>query len=61
MEEISLSINDYASRESMHKYIEKQISDLRDSLESPFIEQRLADYYRGQIAALKQINSSITE
>ncbi len=45
----------------MHKYIEKQISDLRDSLESPFIEQRLADYYRGQIAALKQINAAITE
>ena len=61
MEEISLSINDYASRESMRKYIEKQISDLRDSLESPFIEQRLADYYRGQIAALKQISVAITE
>ena len=45
----------------MHKYIEKQISDLRDSLESPIIEQRLADYYRGQIAALKQINAAITE
>ena len=60
MNEKPLLIADFSSREALLKYIAESIDELHESLESPHVDQRVADYHRGHIAALKQIKSAIT-
>lgn len=60
MNDKTLLITDYSSREALLKYIAESIDELHESLESPHVDQRIADYHRGHIAALKQIKYAIT-
>lgn len=57
----SLSLNNYNATQVLTKHIDRRIDDLRESLEAPFIDPRLADYYRGRIAELKELKDSLTE
>ena len=57
----SLNLNNYNATQVLTKHIDRRIDDLRESLEAPFIDPRLADYYRGRIAELKELKDSITE
>ena len=57
----SLNLNNYTATQVLTKHIDRRIDDLRESLEAPFIDPRLADYYRGRIAELKELKDSITE
>ena len=60
MNDNALLISDFSSREALFKYITESIDELHESLESPYVDQRIADYQRGQIAALKQMKLAIT-
>lgn len=51
----------FTDRQVLLNYITTRLNDLRESLEAPFIDPRLADYYRGRIAELKELKESITE
>lgn len=57
----TLNLNSYNATQVLADYIDRRIEDLRESLEAPFIDNRLADYYRGRIAELKELKESITE
>lgn len=57
----SLNLNNYNATQVLTKHIDRRIEDLRESLEAPFIDPRLADYYRGRIAELKELKDSVTE
>ena len=57
----SLNLNNYNATQVLTKHIDRRIDDLRESLEAPFIDPRLADYYRGRIAELKELKDSLTE
>lgn len=57
----SLNLNNYNATQVLTMHIDRRIEDLRESLEAPFIDPRLADYYRGRIAELKELKDSITE
>ena len=61
MTSLSLNLNNYNATQVLTKHIDRRIDDLRESLEAPFIDPRLADYYRGRIAELKELKESITE
>ena len=37
----------FTDRQVLLNYITTRLNDLRESLEAPFIDPRLADYYRG--------------
>ena len=45
----------YSEREQLRVYATMRIDALRESLEAPLVEPRLADYYRGCIAELKDL------
>ena len=51
----------FTDRQVLLNYIITRLNDLRESLEAPFIDPRLADYYRGRIAELKELKDSLTE
>ena len=51
----------FTDRQVLLNYITTRLNDLRESLEAPFIDPRLADYYRGRIAELKELKDSLTE
>ena len=57
----SLNLNNYNATQVLTKHIDRRIDDLRESLEVTFIDPRLADYYRGRIAELKELKDSLTE
>ena len=57
----SLNLNNYNATQVLTMHIDRRIEDLRESLEAPLIDPRLADYYRGRIAELKELKDSITE
>lgn len=56
-----LDLNNYNATQVLTAHIDRRIEDLRESLEAPFIDPRLADYYRGRIAELKELKESISE
>lgn len=56
----ALVITDYSAKAALLEYTSSRIAELHESLESPTIDPRIADYYRGQIATLKQIKEQIT-
>lgn len=51
----------FTDRQTLLAYTTARIADLRESLEAPFIDPRLADYYRGRIAELKELKEQLTE
>lgn len=51
----------FTDQQVLLNYIITRINDLRESLEDQFIDTRLADYYRGRIAELKELKDSLTE
>ena len=53
-------ITDYSAKAALLEYTTSRITKLHESLESPMIDQRIADYYRGQIAILKQIKEQLS-
>ena len=61
MKSPTLNLNSYNATQVLTDHIDRRIEDLRESLEAPFIDPRLADYYRGRIAELKELKESITE
>lgn len=61
MSKAGLTITFANDQQALMNYINRRITDLRESLEAPFIDPRLADYYRGRIAELKELKDSITE
>ena len=61
MKSPTLNLNNYNATQVLTNHIDRRIEDLRESLEAPFIDPRLADYYRGRIAELKELKESITE
>lgn len=61
MKSPTMNLNRYNATQVLDDYIDRRIEDLRESLEAPFIDPRLADYYRGRIAELKELKESITE
>ncbi len=61
MKSPTLNLNSYNATQVLTNHIDRRIEDLRESLEAPFIDPRLADYYRGRIAELKELKESITE
>ena len=61
MKSPTLNLNSYSATQVLTNHIDSRIEDLRESLEAPFIDPRLADYYRGRIAELKELKESITE
>ena len=61
MKSPTLNLNSYNATQALTNHIDRRIEDLRESLEAPFIDPRLADYYRGRIAELKELKESITE
>ena len=52
MKSPALNLNSYNATQVLTDHIDRRIEDLRESLEAPFIDPRLADYYRGRIAEL---------
>lgn len=48
----------FTDQQVLLNYIITRINDLHESLDDQFIDTRLADYYRGRIAELKD---SLTE
>jgi hypothetical protein len=61
MSQAPLKMTGFTDRQALLTYTERRIEDLRLSLEAPFIDHRLADYYRGRIAELKELQENITE
>ncbi len=61
MKSPTLNLNSYNATQVLSNHIDHRIEDLRESLEAPFIDPRLADYYRGRIAELKELKESISE
>lgn len=61
MKSPALNLNSYNATQVLTNHIYRRIEDLRESLEAPFIDPRLADYYRGRIAELKELKESISE
>ena len=61
MKSPTLNLNSYNATQVLTDHIDRRIEDLRESLEAPFIDPRLADYYRGRIAELKELKDSVTE
>ena len=61
MSQSALKNMSFTDQQALMDHITTRLSDLRESLEAPFIEHRLADYYRGRIAELKELKDSITE
>lgn len=61
MKSPTLNLNSYNATQVLTNHIDRRIEDLRESLEAPFIDPRMADYYRGRIAELKELKESITE
>lgn len=61
MKSPTMNLNSYNATQVLTNHIDRRIEDLRESLEAPFIDPRLADYYRGRIAELKELKESITE
>lgn len=61
MKSPTLNLNSYNATQVLTNHIDRRIEDLRESLEAPFIDPRLADYYRGRIAELKELKESISE
>ena len=61
MKSPTLNLNSYNATQVLSNHIDLRIADLRESLEAPFIDPRLADYYRGRIAELKELKESISE
>ena len=61
MSKDALKFMNFADRQALLSYISRRIADLRESLEAPFIDPRLADYYRGRIAELKELKEQLTE
>ena len=55
MKSPTLNLNSYNATQVLTNHIDRRIEDLRESLEAPFIDPRLADYYRGRIAELKEL------
>ena len=61
MSQAPLKMTSFTDRQALLTYAERRIEDLRLSLEAPFIDHRLADYYRGRIAELKELKEQLTE
>ena len=61
MSKDALQFMNFADRQTLLAYTTARIADLRESLEAPFIDPRLADYYRGRIAELKELKDSLNE
>ena len=61
MSKDALQFMNFADRKTLLAYTTARIADLRESLEAPFIDPRLADYYRGRIAELKELKEQLTE
>ena len=61
MKSPTLNLNNYNATQVLSNHIDRRIEDLRESLEAPFIDPRLADYYRGRIAELKELKEQLTE
>lgn len=45
----------FTERDALRRYATTRIDDLRESLEALAVEPRMADYYRGRIAELKEL------
>ena len=56
-----LQVYDFTSKQTMLKYVDSRLSELRENLEATNIDHRLSDDYRGRIAELKQIKEYLTE
>ena len=61
MSKDALQFMNFADRQTLLDYTTARIADLLESLEAPFIDPRLADYYRGRIAELKELKEQLTE
>ena len=61
MSKDALQFMNFADRQALLSYINQRVADWRESLEAPFIDPRLADYYRGRIAELKELKEQLTE
>ena len=61
MSKDALQFMNFADRKALLSYINQRVADWRESLEAPFIDHRLADYYRGRIAELKELKEQLTE
>ena len=61
MSKAGLTITFADDQQALMNYINRRITDWRESLEAPFIDHRLADYYRGRIAELKELKEQLTE
>lgn len=61
MSKDALQFMNFADRQTLLAYTTARIADLRESLEAPFIDPRLADYYRGRIAELKELKEQLPE
>lgn len=61
MSKAGLTITFANDRQALMNYINQRVADWRESLEAPFIDPRLADYYRGRIAELKELKEQLTE
>lgn len=61
MSQSALKNMSFTDQQALMDHITTRLSDLRESLEAPFIDPRLADYYRGRIAELKELQENLTE
>ena len=61
MSKDALQFMNFADRQTLLAYTTARIADLRESLEAQFIDPRMADYYRGRIAELKELKEQLTE
>ena len=61
MSQSALKNMSFTDQQALMDHITTRLSDLRESLEAPFIDPRLADYYRGRIAELKELKEQLPE
>ena len=61
MSQAPLKMTLFTDHQALMKYIASRLADLSESLEAPFIDHRLADYYRGRIAELKELKQQLIE
>ena len=61
MSQSALKNMSFTDQQALMDHITMCLSDLCESLEAPFIDPRLADYYRGRIAELKELKEQLTE
>lgn len=61
MTDRATKIADFTARQALTGFAKQRLEELRESLEAINLDQRLSDYYRGQIAMLKEIQETFIE